>query len=39
MAMQKPEQTHGHRYQASTFGLSEEGLREMFADYIRRYDL
>lgn len=39
LASQKPEQKGGHRYQAETFGLSEQGLRELFAPYIDRFDL
>lgn len=32
-------QKEGHRYEASRYGLSEGLLREMFAGYIRRYEL
>jgi hypothetical protein len=36
---QPAEQKTGHRYTAETFGLSESGLRDLFADYIERFDL
>ena len=39
LSTQKPEQKGGHRYKAETFGLSEQGLRELFKPYIQRFDL
>jgi len=36
---QPPGQKTGHCYTAETFGLSEKGLRDLFADYIERFDL
>jgi hypothetical protein len=39
LAAQTPEQTSGARYSAEAVGLREDGLREMFGNYIERYDL
>jgi len=36
---QPREQKEGHRYEAARYGLSEGLLREMFANYIKRYEL
>jgi hypothetical protein len=36
---QPPEQKTGHHYTAESFGLTEQGLRDLFADYIERYNL
>ncbi len=37
---ERPKNLHGeHRYEASQFGLSAEGIRDRFAAYRRRHDL
>lgn len=36
---QPEEQKSGHSYTAEAFGLTENGLRELYADYIERFDL
>jgi hypothetical protein len=36
----KPELQHGvHRYNIADYGMSEDEVREVFGDYIQRYDL
>jgi hypothetical protein len=39
LAAQVPEQKNGPRYSAEAVGLREDGLREMFRNYIDRYGL
>jgi hypothetical protein len=36
---QPAEQKSGHRYTAENFGLTEKGLRELYASYIQRFNL
>ena len=37
---EKPELAHGaHRYALADFGLTAEGVREVFGDYVQRFDL
>lgn len=36
----KPELAHGvHRYDIADYGMSEDAVREVFGDYVSRYDL
>ena len=35
-----PERSHGeHRYDVRDFGMSEDGIRERYGDYVERFDL
>lgn len=37
---EKPELAHGvHRYDIADYGMSEDEVREVFGDYVERYDL
>jgi hypothetical protein len=37
---EKPELAHGvHRYDIADFGMSEDEVREVFGDYVQRFDL
>ena len=37
---EKPEMAHGvHRYDIANYGMSEDEVREIFGDYMTRFDL